>query len=254
MANVVMALAAVAAAGQTTARGPERVAAFDVVSVKPTAADDRVVRIEVGPGGRFVAHGYSLKLLVQRAFGVKGFQVAGGPSWLDEDRFNVEARAAVQEDLTEEQLRPMLQTLLQDRFGLRYHLLTKALPGFALSVTGKGSKLKRSAAAAEQSETAVRRRGAALVGEGVSTKTLATLFGAYLGKPVADETGLRGLYDFEITWTERADVVTPERVTAEEAGVSLVTALREQLGLKLKTKRVNAEIVAVDRAEKASAN
>src|SRR5215471_1939702 len=76
---------------------------FEVASLKQNTLDDRIVTIDVGPGGRFAARGYTLKLLIQRAFGIKGFQIAGGPSWLDVDRYDVVARAPVVEggDLTE---------------------------------------------------------------------------------------------------------------------------------------------------------
>lgn len=223
---------------------------FEVASLRPNTLDDRIVTIDVGPGGKFAARGYTLKLLIQRAFGMKGFQIAGGPSWLDVDRYDVLARApvVVVGDLTEEQLQPMLQALLIDRFGLRFHKVSKEMSGFALIVIGR-SKLKPSARTEEQSERTVRRRGAALVGEGVTTRTLATIFGSYLSRPVADETGLKGLYDFEVAWNERADQVTPE-----PNGVSLITALREQLGLRLTPKRVAVETIVIDSAETASPN
>ena len=123
------------------------------------------------------------------------------------------------------------------------------MSGLALGLAGSRSKLTPSKATEEQSERTLRRRGAALVGEGMTTKTLAIIFGAYLAKPVVDETGLTGLYDFEIAWTARADQLEPT-----EGGVTLITALREQLGLKLTSKRVDVETLVIDSAEKASAN
>jgi uncharacterized protein (TIGR03435 family) len=225
---------------------------FEVASLKQNTLDDRIVTIDVGPGGRFAARGYTLKLLIQRAFGMKGFQIAGGPSWLDVDRYDVEARApaaVVAGDLTEDQLRPMLKALLIDRFRLRFHTVSKEMPGFALTVNGR-SKLKPSAMTEEQSERTIRRRGAALVGKGVTAGTLATIFGSYLSRPVADETGLKGLYDFEIAWTERADQVAPE----DQGGVSLISALRDQLGLRLTPRSVGVDTIVIDSAEKASPN
>jgi hypothetical protein len=68
---------------------------FDVAALRPNKLDDRIVTIDVGPGGRFAARGYTLKLLTQHAFGMKGFQIAGGPSWLEVDRYDVVARAPV---------------------------------------------------------------------------------------------------------------------------------------------------------------
>jgi uncharacterized protein (TIGR03435 family) len=244
--TVVLAFAATGIFAQVTAP-----AEFEVASVRPNTLDDRVVTIDVGPGGRFVARGYSLKLLVQRAFGIKGFQISGGPAWLDADRFDVVAKApaTVTGDLTEDQLRPMLQALLIDRFKLRFHRVQKELPGFALALAGNGSKLKRSAITSEQSERVAHRRGAALVAEGITMKTFATMMGSYLSRPVTDETGLKGLYDFEIAWNERAD-----QVPSEQGGVSLISALRDQLGLKLTTRQVMVETLMIDSAEKASPN
>jgi hypothetical protein len=67
---------------------------FDAASVRPNTLNDRIVTIAPGPGGRFAARGYSLKLLIQHAYGIKGYQVIGGPSWLDADRWDVTARGA----------------------------------------------------------------------------------------------------------------------------------------------------------------
>jgi hypothetical protein len=80
---------------------------FEVASIKPNVRDDRIVTIDVGPGRVFSARGYSLKLLIQRAFGVKGYQIGGGPAWLDVDRYDLAARApAGTGNLTEAELRP----------------------------------------------------------------------------------------------------------------------------------------------------
>jgi len=60
--------------------------AFEVASVKPNLADDRLVTVRVGPGGVFVATGYTLVLLMQRAYGVMDWNVSGGPGWIRTDR------------------------------------------------------------------------------------------------------------------------------------------------------------------------
>ena len=92
---------------------------FEVASVRPNTANDRIVSINVGPGGRFAARGYTLVLLMQRAYGVMDWNVSGGPGWIRTDRYDVSAKAIVEGNLTETQLRPMLQRLLAERFKLR---------------------------------------------------------------------------------------------------------------------------------------
>jgi uncharacterized protein (TIGR03435 family) len=226
---------------------------FEVASVRQNTLEDHIVKIEVGPGGRFAARGYSLKLLIQRGFGVKGFEISGGPPWLDVDRFDIVAKApaVVTGDLKEDQLRPMLRALLIHRFALRFHKMSREMPGFALTLNGR-SKLKHSAMTEEQDERTVRRRGAALVFEGVTLKTLAKILGGYFSRPVADETGLQGLYDFELSWSSRADQVPSE--PSDPDSVSLITAVRDQLGLKLTGTRIAVEMIVIDSAEKPSQN
>src|SRR5437762_2221328 len=88
---------------------------FEVASVRQNKLDDRIVTVSIGPGGRFTARGYTLVLLIQRAYGVMDWNVTGGPSWIRTDRFDVNAKANIPGNLTERQLRPMLQKLLADR-------------------------------------------------------------------------------------------------------------------------------------------
>src|ERR1700687_4610939 len=89
---------------------------FEVASVRLNTANDRIVTINVGPGDRFSARGYTLVLLMQRAYGVMDWNVTGGPAWIRTDRYDVAAKANIAGNLTEERLQPMLQKLLADRF------------------------------------------------------------------------------------------------------------------------------------------
>src|SRR5207237_4292265 len=121
--------------------------------VKPNTANDRIVTINVGPGGRFAARGYTLVLLMQRAYGVMDWNVSGGPGWIRTDRFDVTAKANVAGNLTEAQLQPMLQRLLAERFKLKLHKSSKEMPGYALVVSKDGPKVKPSADGEEHPDT-----------------------------------------------------------------------------------------------------
>src|SRR5437879_6873051 len=85
---------------------------FEVASVRLNTANDRIVTIDVGPGDTFRARGYTLVLLMQRAYGVMDWNVTGGPGWIRTDRWDVAAKANITGSLTERQLPPMLQRLL----------------------------------------------------------------------------------------------------------------------------------------------
>jgi uncharacterized protein (TIGR03435 family) len=118
---------------------------FDVASVRPNVADDRIVMIDVGPGGRFTARGYTLVLLMQHAYAVMDWNVTGGPDWIRIDRFDVSAKADVSGNLTEHQLQPMLQGLLAERFKLKVHDAPKQISGYALVIAKGGPRIKAAA-------------------------------------------------------------------------------------------------------------
>ena len=153
-------------------------------------------------------------------------------------------------DATPAQLELMLQSLLAERFVLRIHKVEKEMSGFELSVASDGPKLRTSSAKEERRYDT---GPDALVANGITMASLAKVVGAYVSKPVADRTELTGLYDFRISWTERADQV-PDETFSEQPGVSLISALKDKLGLKLTAKRVGAEIIVIDSAGKASPN
>src|ERR1700733_14740555 len=116
---------------------------FEVASVKPQAPGD--TRGSIGPSpGAFIANGVSLKLLIEIAYYVKDFQISGGPDWIETDHYDISARAPAGFIPTGQQMQPMLQALLADRFGLKLHRETRELPAFALVVGKGGPKLNAS--------------------------------------------------------------------------------------------------------------
>jgi uncharacterized protein (TIGR03435 family) len=222
---------------------------FEVASVRPNMLNDRIVSIAVGPGGRFVARGYTLVLLIQRAYGVMDWNVEGGPGWIRSDRFDVAATAKVAGNLTEVQLRPMLQDLLAKRFRLRTHMSEKRMPGYALVVAAGGLKATPSAEGEEHPDTG-RMNNKGLKWEGLSMANFARFVGGKLNLvPALDETGLKGLYDFRADWKLEANPFSDE-----DARYAVLSALRDQLGLKLFPKRVTVQMIVIDGAEKATAS
>lgn len=223
---------------------------FEVASIRPNTANDRIVTIDVGPGGRFAARGYTLKLLIQRAYGVMGWNIAGGPRWLDTDRYDVSAKSMVAGNLTEEQLRPMLQALLAERFMLRLHKASKEMSGFAL-VAGKGGPRLKAAADGQEHPDTFRMNATGLSGQGITMENLARYVGGKLGLVVTDKTGLKGAYDFKVDWAVETDRDTDLRDAMQPAAFA---ALRDQLGLRLTAQRITVPMLVIDSAEKASAN
>jgi len=185
---------------------------FEVASVRPNVADDRIVTIKVGPGGRFTARGYTLVLLMQRAYGVMDWNVTGGPAWIRSVRFDVSARASVSGDLTEHELQPMLQRLLAERFKLKVHQAPQQIPGYALVVLRNGPKIKPSVdppPGGEERQDEFRMNFTGLNGPAISMPTLARFVAGKLGLVAVDETGLKGLYDVKAEWKFDPEQYTP---------------------------------------------
>src|SRR5262249_55432359 len=124
---------------------------FEVASVKPSTAGNNFIGIGRQPGGRFNANNVPLRLLIQNAFSVRDFQVLGGPEWMNTDRWNIDAKA--EEGGVPAQTGPpdpnvpdamalMLQSLLEDRFQLKFHREPRDMPVYNLLVAKDGSKMK----------------------------------------------------------------------------------------------------------------
>ncbi len=83
---------------------------FEVASIKPNAASDHRVSIQMQPGGRFVATGVPIRLLIGLAYNVRDFQITGGPSWMNDQFYDVNAKAETGKDrVTMEEMRPMFK-------------------------------------------------------------------------------------------------------------------------------------------------
>ena len=265
---------------------------FEVASVKPNKTGDRGVRIMLTPGGFFRANNVSLKMLIGMAYHVQPFQISGLAGWMDADRYDIEAkppestaRPSMNPDdpafqRAEEARRRMVQSLLADRFHLQLHRETKDMPVYALVVGKNGLKMKASEATApdvavggpggpgEPPGKMPRGRGirmgrGGLDGQMVNLPFLAQALSNALGRTVLDETGLKGNFDFSLKWTPDesqpgmmkgpgapADAPPPP----DASGPDIFTAVQEQLGLKLESKKGPVEMLVIDHAEQPSAN
>ena len=229
---------------------------FEVASIRPNTANDRIVTINVGPGGRFTARGYTLVLLMQRAYGVMDWNVSGGPGWIRTDRYDVAASANVAGNLTEGQLKPMLQALLAERFKLRLHKASKEMNGYALVIAKGGPRVKAAVDGEEHADT-FRMSGTGLRGQGITMENLARYVGGKLGVVAVDETGLKGVYDFKVDWPEGTNQDTsglPGVDPRDELRSTVSAALQDQLGLKLTPQKITVRMLVIDSVSEASEN
>jgi uncharacterized protein (TIGR03435 family) len=225
----------------------QTVKTFDVVSIKPDS-DGHGLDAGTQPGGRYTARNVPAQFLVTEAFGIKDFQIAGAPKWLNDERYDIVAKAATPNELNPEQLRPLLQAMLADRFKLKFHREMKEFPTYSLVVGKNGPKFHQSPAGHGANLNVSSSNGkASMTGQGMPMSALAQHLAGMVGRTVADNTGLKGNFDFRLAWAP-GDAVS-------DALPDIFTALQEQLGLKLDiVKKGEVEVIVIERMEKASAN
>jgi bla regulator protein blaR1 len=239
---------------------------FEAASIKPSAPMTmgmNRVGVQMLPGGRVSMSGVTVKVLIQQAYGVRDFQIAGGPDWMGSDRYDITAKP--EGAATPEQVKIMMQGLLADRFKLQFHRETKELPTYVLMVAKGGPKFHESAVVQEADKPKGARitmngRGRVSL-EGATVAAFANYLGQVLGRSVIDKTELSGNYDLRLEWTPDETTAGMMRgpggdgpAPSDSAAVSIFTALQEQLGLKLESAKGPVELLVIERAEKASEN
>ena len=195
---------------------------------------------------------YALLGLIMDAYKLEPYQIAGRAAWMDKYRYDITARAPGENPPTSAQVETMLQTLLADRFQLRFHREIRQLPEYALVLGKNGPKLH---ASAPDATWRTRLSGSGLVNELTVSKEdmdqLAKQLPTAVGRPVVDRTGLTGRYDFQLSWSSDAVSTVPSE---QERPPSIFIALQEQLGLKLESARGPVELLVIDHAEKPTPN
>jgi uncharacterized protein (TIGR03435 family) len=213
---------------------------FEAATIKPSKSQPGRSATHSRPG-MVVLTGKTLKGLICSAYDVKDFQVSGGPKWLDDDRYDINAKA--EGATTGAQRMMMLQTLLADRFQLVIHREQKIGPAYALVLVKSGLKIKPA-----EGVTGTNAHGGKgqLTVTGMPMTELADLLSRELKAPVVDFTATPGVFDFKLEWSIEGD--------SNDAQSALFAALQSQLGLKLESRKLPVEMIVVDRAEKPSEN
>jgi uncharacterized protein (TIGR03435 family) len=234
---------------------------FEVASVRPSTSGMSGVhggchgvdsKLEPGdsappPLGRCVIADGRLSHMIAMVYRVQSIgHIMGAPDWVmaGDERFTIQAKTE-NANATEAELWQMMRNLLEDRFRLRYHWETKKMSGFALLVDKNGPHLKAAQGDHTESgfpggkpgkDTPIHFRARKFSVAGLAQ------FLTQLGpNPVTDETGLNGLYDFDLNWDETN-------------GPALGTALREQLGLRLQSRVIPVQYFVFESAERPSPN
>jgi uncharacterized protein (TIGR03435 family) len=237
---------------------------FEVATIKPSNPDTPGQAINVGRAGgnSFTTLNTPLFELIKFAYGLHGKQVTGGPSWIESDKFDILAKPDTPGSPNVTQLRSMVQKLLAERFGLEFHREKKELSAYVITVDKAGLKINK-VEGARGSLPGFGGRGPGAVGVRNSTMSEFADFlqARILERPVVDQTGLQDRYDFTLEW--RPDTAqqppgagpnAPALPQNIEDRPDLLTAMRQQLGLKIESGKAPVEVLVIDKVTKPTEN
>jgi uncharacterized protein (TIGR03435 family) len=233
---------------------------FEVATIKPSKPDSpgKMFRVQ---GRRFSTLNTTLSDIISFAYGTHPKQLVGAPAWVETDKFDIEAQPDGDGAPSDKQWKVMWQKLLAERFKLSFHRDKKELSVYVLSVSKTGQKLTKS----EGDPNGL--PGLWFQGLGklnVSNATMEDFAGlmqsSVLDRPVLDQTGLTGRWNFILNWTPDDSqfasfgMKIPPPTGGANEPPALYTAIQEQLGLKLETTKAAADVLVVDHVEKPSEN
>jgi uncharacterized protein (TIGR03435 family) len=243
--NLFLLTAVLAAASLAFAQAPTPTPTptYDVASIKPNKSGSQSSGTHTDRGG-LTATNVTLRALIRNAYGLQDFQIAGGPGWVDSDRFDIIAKAE-REPANMAERRLMMQALLAERFSLVAHHETRELAVYDLVLArpdGKlGAGLRHVDCAVVQTCGSTTVNNTVLKARGPTIPDFAQTLSAIVTRIVIDKTGLAGAFDIDLTWSRDQATDTSQP--------SIFTALQEQLGLKLEPSRGPVEVLVIDRVE-----
>jgi uncharacterized protein (TIGR03435 family) len=233
---------------------------FEVATIKLSRPDEHGPRFWFQQRRFSVIH-TSVSNLVKFAYGLQQRQLAGVPDWVTSESYDISAEPDGEGEPSFKQWQSMVKKLMADRFQLKFHYEKRELTVYTLTVAKTGPNMTKS----QSDPRAPTGLGFGPPGSfGATNATMADFAGAMgqavLDRPVVDQTGLTGRFDFRLTWTPNEtqfDAVGGYRPPATEnpaAPPDLFTAIQEELGLKLASTKAPTDVLVIDHVERPSAN
>ena len=235
---------------------------YELATVKPTPPGVRGGQSRPEPGGlRYRGTNLPLRYYIASAYQIKPDQLTDEPGWVDTEGFDIEAQAAKPSNLEEHHL--MMRSLLAERFHLQIHFATKEMPVYVLTVDNNGAKMKLHDSENSGDPWIEQSADAPLHMKWKATSSpmqlLAYRLGMVMDRPVIDQTGLKGDYDFLLTYTMEPPPGFPAdaKVNGQPidlSGPTIFQALPQQLGLRLEARKGPVQILEVEHVEEPSGN
>jgi uncharacterized protein (TIGR03435 family) len=243
---------------------------FDVASIHPNNSDHtaRTHIYSYADHGHFVAINATVMQLLQYAYILPESRILDAPAWTKSAKYDIEGKsdpgfaeklAALPYSEAKAQLLKMVQTLLTDRFHLAAHLESRELPVYDLVVSKGGTKFAsvKDEGTTIDSGTHSGSTTITIKSSSHATADLAEMLARFTGRVVLDKTGLEGNYTISLKFAAddaRSGLPNTETVSAPDAGPSVFTALKEQLGLELKSSKAAVDVLVIDHIDPPTEN
>jgi len=259
-------IASLIVAGVIAAVGAQGQPAFTVASVRPSAPGERGMFAAPRPDGGFSARHATVFYLLNMAYGLPPNRILGGPDWMDTEFFDVEAKYdPADPSAPVPRMELMLQTLLRQRFALDAAMEKRDRPVYALRLARDGQrapglqpaefdcanpdvlkKVRETGATTKNGgpPCGIRNGRGSILAGAVRLAVLGGFIG--LDRPLQDQTGLTGLFDITLTWPVGADPIADQS--------AMITALQEQLGLKLEAATAPLDVLVIKSISRPTAN
>jgi uncharacterized protein (TIGR03435 family) len=232
---------------------------FEVASIKKRDSPAQGFARLVAERGTFTVPSTTVAYLIQFAYDIRDDHIVDVPGWVRKDIFEVNAKAG--RDASRDEMRPMMQSLLAERFGLVIRREQRLMPHFALvpaRTDGSFGPTLRKTDDCRSQETRPKETpvppGAGTIGGCGPLSSLATMVSLYVGAPVIDKTGTAGTFHYR-AYLSPADLVAnipglppmgrPQIGPEADALPSLRDAMRDQLGLRMESVRGPLDVIAI---------
>lgn len=234
-----------------SASAPVGAQSFDAASVLPADPNAVGSTFQFPSGSRLRISNGTLRQIIETAwYGFRDFQIVGGPSWLNSERYDITANSELHgaaDGIPE--VRKKLQALLAERFELRVHTETRELPLYRLVPAKNGPKIAAANSTGDSAPSGIQSNCGRITGTRTTMANLAIYLSRQLHRPVEDHSGLTETYSFEVEWTPDDAPCSPPT-----EGPSIFTALQEKLGLRLESAKGPQEVLVIDSAGRPSEN
>jgi uncharacterized protein (TIGR03435 family) len=236
---------------------------FTVATIKPSRPD--APRGGYGFRGQDVTTtNVTVNWMIKLAYNLHARQIVGGPAWLDSAKYDTVGRPDTPGQPSRDQMKLMIQGLLADRFQLKFHIEKRELPVYAMVVSKTGAKITPSAGDPNafpgigfgQAPGVLSLMGRNTTLDGVANGLQSNV----LDKPVVNQTGLTGRYDFLLRFMPDPSQVAnfgglpPGNAADPDAPPDIFSAFQQQLGLKLEPTKAFVDVMVIEKIERPSEN